>query len=310
MVVSRRTQSCSSSAVGEAVAVVTAGEPSPSSAGGGGGARPRPSRMNARGRRGGAEAINAVLLPLLLAVCAKGQEEEEGEGAADDEETPAAEEENDENAKLAKAVEQWLPMCLGLLLVVSVLAWCVVNVIRAARSQDEEEKEKAAADAALKASNRGAKELLPHHHHRGGQDTGDVSPDGGSGDTFDSASKRSRSGAALTGAGGAYHGDFYSNRNSGLHMIPAEVFKGDELRGKKAPGEHGNVYKNPMQNAKGTPPTSTPQSDRQESDLSRTLRPAVLRAARPISRVPSSSGVERPTAASKSHDHQATAGHR
>lgn len=61
--------------------------------------------MNARGRRGGAEAINAVLLPLLLAVCARGQEEEEGEGAADDEETPAAEEENDENAKLAKAVE-------------------------------------------------------------------------------------------------------------------------------------------------------------------------------------------------------------
>ncbi|CAN0558268.1 unnamed protein product, partial [Ectocarpus sp. 12 AP-2014] len=47
--------------------------------------------------------------------------------------------------------------------------------------------------------------------------------------------------------------------NGGVRLIPETIFNGDELQGKKAPGEQGDVYQNPMQRVRV--PSSPDHSD-------------------------------------------------
>ncbi|CAM9806856.1 unnamed protein product, partial [Ectocarpus fasciculatus] len=145
-----------------------------------------PARLRSM-RRGGerAAAISPLLLLLLLAPKA---------AMSQDSEVTSEQEEGEEggssaNSEMAKAVEQYLPMFLGLLLFLAVVGWCAMNVIRASRRQNREleEAEAAAAAAAKDAKASGstrarARSISDRHdslrQERGGGGTGNVSPEG------------------------------------------------------------------------------------------------------------------------------------
>ncbi|CAM9565631.1 unnamed protein product, partial [Scytosiphon promiscuus] len=213
--------------------------------------------------RTGGEGWSAVSLLSLLAGAAA-QDEDDGAVSVDD-----GEGESSTNSDIAKAVERWLPLFLGLVLALAVLGWCAVNVYRASKLQSAEE-ELAAAEAGKgggkvpgstsisAAPSRHSSMRQPSLRHpsyrlsgeRGG--TGDVSPE------VDGAiePKRSLRGSALSS--GHQHGALTGA--GGAVLLPALLFRGDELQGKKAPGEQGDVYQNPMQRRPRAREVSTPDT--------------------------------------------------
>ncbi|CAM9984561.1 unnamed protein product [Ectocarpus sp. 4 AP-2014] len=227
-----------------------------------------PARLRRRGvvrRRGGGMMWGAVglgaekstaaasppLLLLLLLLAPKAamaedsgvtseEEEEDGEGG------PSA------HSDMAKSVEQYLPMFLGLLLFLAVVGWCAMNVIRASRRQNRELEEAEAAAAAKDSKASGSTRARPRsisdrhdslRQDRGEGGTGNVSPEG-----VDSTYQKKRSLRGSAAVSGHQHGTLHGN--GGVRLIPETIFNGDELQGKKAPGEQGDVYQNPMQRAR------------------------------------------------------------
>ncbi|CAM9641245.1 unnamed protein product, partial [Ectocarpus sp. 6 AP-2014] len=133
------------------------------------------------------------------------EEEEEEEG----EEGPSA------HSEMAKSVEQYLPMFLGLLLFLAVVGWCSMNVIRASRRQNRElEAAEAAAAAAAKdskasGSTRARPRSVSDRHDslrqdREGGGTGNVSPEG-----VDSTLQMKRSLRGSAAVSGHQHGECF-----------------------------------------------------------------------------------------------------
>ncbi|CAN0331125.1 unnamed protein product, partial [Ectocarpus sp. 12 AP-2014] len=136
-------------------------------------------------------------------VASEEEEEEEEEGGAS------------AHSEMAKSVEQYLPMFLGLLLFFAVVGWCAMNVIRASRRQNREleEAEAAAAAAAKDSKASGSTRARPRsisdrhdslRQDRGGGGTGNVSPEG-----VDSAYQKKRSLRGSAAVSGHQHGEFF-----------------------------------------------------------------------------------------------------
>eukprot|EP00903_Cladosiphon_okamuranus_P019134 g17602.t1 len=188
----------------------------------------------------GVWAAGGALALAWLPALARAQEEGEGDVAVEE-----GGGEPDKNSSVAKEVERWLPLALGLVLAVAVIGWCTLNVLRASKRQGEdataEELEyKTGSKLSDNTQSRQASSRMPSYAisgERGGVGTGDVSPE------VDGTLQVKRS--LRASSVGGQHGAFRGVKADAL--LPQMIFEGDELQGKKAPGEQGNVYRNPMQ---------------------------------------------------------------